>query len=147
MARALDYLRRVAMTSTQDEAFKLMGLVWGGVQGEEIARQSTRLLALQRTDGGWAQLPTLASDAYATGQALVALRLAGIPVQGDAYQRGTSFLLRTQLEDGTWFLRSRAFGFQAYFETGFPHGRDQFISSAATAWAVMALAPSLPTER
>jgi hypothetical protein len=28
-------------------------------------------------------------------------------------QRGTSFLLRTQLEDGTWFLRSRAFGFQA----------------------------------
>ncbi|MBA2258707.1 MAG: ankyrin repeat domain-containing protein, partial [Acidobacteria bacterium] len=27
----------------------------------------------------------------------------------------------------------------AYFETGFPHGRDQFISYAGSAWATMAL--------
>jgi hypothetical protein len=50
------------------------------------------------------------------------------------------YLLRTQLEDGTWFVRSRAFGFQPYFESGFPHGKDQFISAAATSWAAMALA-------
>ena len=31
-------------------------------------------------------------------------------------------------------------GFQPYFETGFPHGRSQFISAAATSWAVVALA-------
>jgi hypothetical protein len=43
------------------------------------------------------------------------------------------------LDDGTWHVRSRAIGFQPYFETGFPHRRDQFISAAATAWAVMAL--------
>ena len=35
--------------------------------------------------------------------------------------------------------RSRGFGFQPYFETGFPHGKDQFISSAATSWAAIAL--------
>jgi len=43
-------------------------------------------------------------------------------------------------------VRSRGFGFQPYFETGFPHGRDQFISAAATSWAVMALAHTLNTK-
>jgi len=47
------------------------------------------------------------------------------------------------LEDGTWFVPTRAFGFQRYFETGFPHGRSQFISAAATSWAVIALAYAL----
>lgn len=46
-------------------------------------------------------------------------------------------------EDGTWFVQTRAFGFQPYFETGFPFGRSQFISTAATAWAATALAYGL----
>jgi hypothetical protein len=50
-----------------------------------------------------------------------------------------AFLLRTQLEDGSWFVRSRAIPVQPYFDSGFPHGRDQFISAAATNWATMAL--------
>jgi hypothetical protein len=37
--------------------------------------------------------------------------------------------------DGTWFVKSRAFPVQPYFETGFPHGRNQFISTAAIALA------------
>jgi hypothetical protein len=48
-----------------------------------------------------------------------------------------------QLEDGTWFVRTHAFGFQPYFETGFPYGRSQFISTAATSWAATALAYTL----
>jgi hypothetical protein len=60
-----------------------------------------------------------------------------------AYRKAAQYLLRTQLEDGTWYVRSRAIAFQPYFETGFPHGTDQFISSAATAWAVIALAYTL----
>jgi len=109
----------------------------------EVAHQRKRLAALQHTDGGWAQLPTLGSDAYATGLALHALYVSGAASDTQRYQDGASYLLRTQLDDGTWHVRSRGFGFQAYFETGFPHGRDQFISSAATAYAVMALAHSL----
>lgn len=62
-----------------------------------------------------------------------------MPAADAAYQRGVAYLLRNQLDDGTWFVRSRAFGFQRYFETGFPHGSDQFISASATAWAVIAL--------
>jgi hypothetical protein len=59
------------------------------------------------------------------------------------YRRGADFLLRTQLEDGTWFVRSRGFGFQPFAEFGFPHGKSQFISAAATSWAVMALSHTL----
>jgi hypothetical protein len=90
-----------------------------------------------------AQLPTMGSDAYATGQALYALKAGDVSTQSEAYRRGAAYLLRTQLDDGTWLVRSRGFGFQPYFETGFPHSRDQFISAAATSWAVMALAYAL----
>ena len=144
LARARDWLRAATPQSTQDEAFTLMGLVWSAVPRDEIERQRDRLLALQRGDGGWGQLPTMAPDAYATGQALFALSTAGARGVDERYQRGAAYLLRTQLEDGTWFVRSRALGFQAFFESGFPHGRDQFISAAATSWAAIALAESLP---
>jgi hypothetical protein len=40
-------------------------------------------------------------------------------------------------------VRSRAPKFQPYFQSGFPYEHDQWVSSAATAWAVMALAPAL----
>ena len=36
------------------------------------------LTALQRPDGGWGQTPEYAPDAYSTGQAVYALRLAGL---------------------------------------------------------------------
>lgn len=84
----------------------------------------------------------MAPDAYATGEALYALHVSGVS-RNAGYDRGVSYLLRTQLEDGTWYVRSRAFGFQPYFESGFPHGTDQFISASATAWAAIALASAL----
>jgi ankyrin repeat protein len=138
--RAREFLRKASPASTQDEAFKLLGLAWSRVPAGEISAQAKRLLALQRQDGGWAQLPTMASDAYATGQALYALHASGMSSTSGVYEKGVAYLLRTQLEDGTWFVRSRAFGFQPYFESGFPHGTNQFISVSATAWAAIALA-------
>jgi hypothetical protein len=141
--RARQFLRAATPTSTQDEAFKLSGLVWSRAPAAESAVQMKRLLALQRSNGGWAQLPTMPTDAYATGQALYALHVNNVPPSSSAYRNGVAYLLRTQLDDGTWFVRSRAFGFQPYFESGFPHGRDQFVSASATAWAVIALAYSL----
>ena len=61
----------------------------------------------------------------------------------ETYKKAVAFLLETQLEDGTWFVRARGFGFQPYFDTGFPHGPNQFISAAATSWAAMAIAYTL----
>jgi hypothetical protein len=51
-----------------------------------------------------------------------------------------AFLLQSQREDGSWQVKTHSKPFQEYFETGFPHEKDQFISSAATGWAVAALA-------
>jgi len=60
-------------------------------------------------------------------------------VNSPAFQRGIRYLLTSQLEDGSWYVRSRAPAFQPYFDSDFPHGTDQFISAAASNWATMAL--------
>jgi squalene cyclase len=101
----------------------------------------------QRPDGGWAQNANLASDAYATGESLYALRESGaLMVSDDVYQRGVRFLLDTQFEDGSWYVRNRAPKFQPYFQSGFPYDHDQWISSTATAWATVALAPAAKVQ-
>jgi hypothetical protein len=52
------------------------------------------LLTQQRPDAGWGQIPTLASDAYATGQALTAIRTSNVITPSDAnFMRGIRFLL------------------------------------------------------
>ena len=104
-------------------------------------------VAAQRPDGGWAQNPNLESDAYATGESLWALHESGLLKPTDpAYRRGVKFLLSTQWPDGSWYVRSRAPKFQPYFESGFAFAHDQWVSSAATSYAVMALAPAIEKE-
>jgi squalene cyclase len=114
-----------------------------GFEEDKVSAASKELLSLQRDDGGWNQLPEMESDAYATGTALVALHDAGLATSDAAYQRGLRYLLKTQQEDGSWHVKSRSKPFQTYFETGFPHGKDQFISAAASGWATTALALAL----
>ena len=138
--RAVRWLETAQPTSTEDRAFKILGLIWGGGTEAAIQKTARELLALQQSDGGWGQLPLLASDAYATGQALVAWReSSAAAVNNPAYQRGIQYLLNSQFEDGSWYVRTRALPIQPYFDSGFPYGPDQFISTAATNWAAMAL--------
>jgi hypothetical protein len=68
-------------------------------------------------------------------------------VDSAAYRRGVDYLMRTQEGDGSWHVRTRAFSFQPYFESGFPHGHDQLISMAATAWSAIALMPAVAPIR
>ena len=83
----------------------------------------------------------------ATGTALVALHLAGgLATDHPAYARGVAFLTKAQLADGSWRVRSRSKPFQPYYESGFPHEKDQFISAAATGWAATALVLTAPTR-
>jgi ankyrin repeat protein len=145
IAAAARWLAGQTAHSTEESVFQLLGLSWSGQHADRVQAIGMTLLAEQRSDGGWGSLPALASDAYATGQALVALREAGvIAASHPAYRRGVEFLRRTQLGDGSWHVRSRSLPQQAYFESGFPHGRDQFISAAATNWAALALLETLP---
>jgi squalene cyclase len=126
--------------------FRLLGLKQVEAPQADIEAATKELLAKQRDDGGWAQLDSgepesaTKSDAYATGTALVALHQAGgLPTSDPAYQRGLRHLLTTQEADGSWHVASRSKPFQAYYESGFPHGNDQFISCAASGWATWAL--------
>jgi ankyrin repeat protein len=145
--RGRAWLATATPVYTEDRTFKLLGLAWAGAERGLIQKAASDLLAEQRTDGGWGQLPTLPSDAYATGQALYALNMAGeLTSSHTACRRGVQFLLKTQLQDGSWFVQTRSVPVQPYFESGFPHGRSQFVSCAATAWATMALTLALPKQ-
>ena len=144
LARARNWLETRQPVDHEDRVFRLLGLIWA--EGSKAAREKAKrdLLETQRRDGGWAQTEYRASDAYATGEALFALREAGVATDSRVYRRGVRYLLKTQLSDGSWLVRTRSHPTQNYFESGFPHGEDQFISSAATNWATQALLLSLP---
>src|SRR4029077_10943772 len=81
----------------EEACFQLLGLHWAGEPAGTMIALIESLRHQQRNDGGWAQLPTLGSDAYATGQALYALaRFLGNPMADPAWRRGLRFLLETQ---------------------------------------------------
>jgi hypothetical protein len=104
------------------------------------------LKAAQNQDGSWSQLTGFRGDAYATGETLYALNLSGnVSTDDPVYQKGVQWLLHNQLEDGSWFVPTRAVPVQPHtFESGFPHGWNQFVSDGASSWAAMALLLTLP---
>jgi hypothetical protein len=136
---AAAWVAKAEAVTNDDRTWRLMGLAWFGKDKEATQKAMREVLAAQKSDGGWSDLPSIASNAYATGRALVALQTAGMPVSDSAYQRGMQFLLNTQQEDGSWYVKTRALGFQPYFDNGFPYAYDQWISAAGTSWATMAL--------
>ena len=140
LKRARHWLENTEPRSPEERALRALGLAWTGSTAEELRSETGQLLRAQRDDGGWAQLPGMSSDAWATGQTLVVLALAGGVRPSDAaYQRGLEFLLRTEFADGSWFVARRSWRLQPHFDSEFPHGRDQWISAAGTAWATMAM--------
>ena len=136
---ATKWLAATSPRNGEERAMRVLGLAWAGTQPRVLRAAADHLISVQRADGGWAQLDTLESDAYATGQALYALHVGG-RLSAQVLKRGARFLLDTQLADGSWHVRSRSYPVQSnYFETGFPHGRDQWISAAGTSWACIGL--------
>lgn len=148
VARATQWLATAQPKANAEFAFRLLGLAWGRAAPAILEEASHDLLAQQDSSGGWAQLPSMEPDAYATGLTLFALAESKtLPVRSAAYKKGVSFLVHTSEDDGSWHVPTRSFAFQPYFESGFPHGMDQWISAAATGWATLALLHSLePTD-
>jgi hypothetical protein len=141
ISRARAWLMKTTPETTEDHSMRLSGLKDSGAAQHEIRKAANSLLALQQADGGWAGNPHMKSDAYATGVALTTLvESSALSTSTDAYRRGLKFLVSTQFPDGSWHVRSRSIKFQPYFESGFPFGHDQWISTAATAWAAQAIA-------
>lgn len=128
---------------TQAMLHRLQGLTWAKAPAAAVARARNDLVGIQKSDGGWAQTSTLAGDAYATAEVLVALHDSGMKPQDPVYQRGLDYLLRTQRPDGSWYVKSRALPIQPPIDGGFPYGVDQWISAWSTALAATAMAYAL----
>ena len=88
VTHALSWLTKSRPADTEDRVFRLWGLKYAAASPEAIEAAVKDLLATQRGDGGWAQIEALASDAYATGSALVSLHQAGgLSTNDPAYGR------------------------------------------------------------
>ncbi len=152
IARAKSWLLTAAPRGTEDESMQLFGLTSAGASRKEMEPIAKRLIQEQRADGGWAQIPTRDSDAYATGQALVALHEAGeLSVKDPAYRRGVAYLLQTQAQDGSWHVKTRLVApvelSPPTFDFKFPYGDDDVISIFGTEWAAQALLLTEPMAK
>ena len=137
LARAGAWLRMQHGVGAEEQAMLLMGLA---ATDSPIDGAARALLASQRRDGSWGQLADMPSDAYATGLALYALHTAADLKVGSApYRAGVSWLLKTQMPDGSWYVQTHTHPLQPYFESGFPYAHHQWIAAAGTSWASMAL--------
>lgn len=145
IAMAREWLEANPGDDTEDRVFRLRALKLVNADLPLVRSAADELIKGQHADGGWSQTTELPSDAYATGTVLVALADEScLAPDHPAYVRGVEFLLSNQEPDGSWKVSSRSRPFQKYFETGFPHGTDQFISTSATGWATVALLKTIP---
>lgn len=140
IAKAQQWLIETPAQHQEARTFKLLGLLWSDADRAEIDKVVEQIVQQQRPDGGWSQEKEMESDAYATGQILFALLKADAgKTQRDVIERGIAWLKSTRLPDGSWFVQTRSKPIQTYFESGFPHDKSQFISTAATSWATLAI--------
>jgi N-acyl-D-amino-acid deacylase len=145
VGKARAWLMKVIPQDPNQQVFRLLGLGWAGASASELRPLAAKILSAQRPDGGWAPLSTLGSDAWTTGLTLFVLHeVGGLAVSDARYRRGVDFLLRTQFADGSWWVPTRTWPLQPHFDSGFPHGKDQWISAGGTAWAVIAMMNELP---
>jgi hypothetical protein len=125
----------------QDKALKVLLGVRSARPRQALQASIDELLALQRADGGWSQtVPEWKSDAFATGQTLYVLSLAGFTAERPEMRRGMDFLVATQKSDGSWPMISRS------TPDGSPGSSKLLtpITCAASSWATLGLARLAP---
>jgi hypothetical protein len=125
----------------QDKILKVLMNVRFARSRETTQTTIDELFALQRVDGGWSQtVPELKSDAFATGQTLYVLSIAGYTAERPEIKRGIDFLVATQTPDGSWPMISRS------TPDGSPGSAKLLtpIICAASSWATLGLARLVP---
>jgi N-acyl-D-amino-acid deacylase len=142
---AAKWLASAALNNQQDRLWKLWGLHQLQGDQEQLLKIRAAIIAAQRDDGGWSESDDRSSDPFSTGQTLFMLCRTGTLATDPVAIRARDYLLRTQHADGSWLFESHVKPVQPFFDNGDPHGKHQFISTAATAWATTALMQLLPT--
>lgn len=126
--------------TTQSTALRLLVDAQGGAS-PRLQPEIDRLLGRQNADGGWGQVRNLPSDAYATGQALYALSLAGMTRERREIQAAVRFLVDTQKTDGSWPMTPRAHPGKKPAKNTVP------IVYFGSAWATLGLLRAMPPAR
>jgi squalene-hopene/tetraprenyl-beta-curcumene cyclase len=134
-------VRWLAETRTDDDPQSIATrlVLWRrlGRPAEEWEPLVRRIRERQNADGGWSQAKEMASDAWATGQALYALAHAGIQPDDPVIARAHAFLIETQRDDGSWPMTSRP------VKPGGEGSKSLIpITGAGGAWAVLGLVRS-----
>jgi hypothetical protein len=119
--------------TTQGALLRLLVKSNAGTPAKDFGKEIEQFMARQNKDGGWSQIRESASDAFATGQALYVLRQVGVAKEREELQRGVAFLVKTQKEDGSWPMTSRAQPGAKPFKNPVP------ITYFGSAWGTMGL--------
>jgi hypothetical protein len=137
--RAAAWLAKSKPTdTTQAAALWLLVKVQAGEPTTTLQAEIDRFLDRQNEDGGWSQLKGGASDAYATGQALYVLSLAGVKSDREEVRRAVAFLVDGQKEDGSWPMARRGHPGVTLSDNVVP------ITYFGSAWATLGLLRCAP---
>jgi hypothetical protein len=134
-------IKWLAETKTDDDpqSIAMRLVLWKrlGRPDKEWQPLVRRIKERQNADGGWSQTTDMESDAWATGQTLYALAHVGIKPDEPVIASAHAFLVKTQLDDGSWPMTSRPVK---------PKGEGSKslipITGAGSAWAVLGLVRS-----
>jgi len=124
--------------TTQAAALRLLVKVRAGEPAEALRPSIDEFLGRRNGDGGWGQLRGAPSDAYATGQALYVLSLAGVANDRAEVRRAVAFLVATQKDDGSWPMTPRS------HPGATPAANPVPITYFGSAWATLGLLRSVP---
>jgi hypothetical protein len=142
LSKAIAWLEAAKLSNIhQEKVLKVLMGIRSPKPRESMRTTIDELFALQRADGGWSQtIPELKSDAFATGQSLYVLSLAGSTAERPEIKRGIDFLVATQTPDGSWPMVSRS------TPDGSPGSSKLLtpITCAASSWATLGLARLAP---
>jgi hypothetical protein len=126
-------------TDDDPQSVAMRLVLWArlGRADTEIQPLVDRIKSRQNSDGGWSQASGMASDAWATGQALYALSCAALKPHDPVITRGQGFLIKTQRKDGSWPMTSRP------IKSGDTGAKSLIpITGAGASWGVLGLVRS-----
>ena len=126
---------------------RLMGLVWTDAPRARVNAAIKDVRDRQEASGGWSQFGRTAPDAYATGLSLYALHVAGVPATDDDVPEGCGVPAQHAVSGRNLAGEDALLPGPAILRKRIPLRRHQWISTAGTSWASLAIAQTLPDTR